>query len=375
MSDGGLARVVIAGAGIAGLEALLALHALARGHVATTVLAPEPGFVMAAASVGTPFGRGAPPEHDVEAIVAAHGGQLVRDALHGVHLGDRCAITGGGDRLPFDALLVAVGARPQAPFASALTFRGPRDVDVVSGTLRELEAGRVASVAFVVPTGPTWPLPLYELALLTAAHAELHGLEVEVALVTPEPTPLAALGDDAAAHATETLAAAGVAVLAGTEVVDVLESGALVGPGHRIVASPERVVALARLCGPVIHRLPHDEAGFIPVDDAGRVPGVDGVYAAGDATSGSLKHGGIGAQQAERAAHEIARRAGAPVASHSPRQVVRAELLEGVRHTFLRRPIEPGGTAVLSHDALWWPPLKVAAPRLATYLAAKGAAG
>jgi hypothetical protein len=46
--------------------------------------------------------------------------------------------------------------------------------------------------------------------------------------------------------------------------------------------------------------------------------------------------------------------------------------MEGVGHTFLRRPLR-GGTAVLTRDALWWPPMKVAAPRLATYLAAKAA--
>jgi sulfide:quinone oxidoreductase len=368
---GGPARVVVAGAGIAGLEALLALHALAPGHVETTVLAPEPTFRMGAASVGAPFGHGEPPEHEIAPIVAVHDAQLVPDALHAVHLGDRCAITRGGDRLPFDALLVAVGARTEAPYRAALTFRGARDVGVVSRTLRELEAGRIASVAFVVPSGVTWPLPFYELALLTAAHAELHGLDVDIALVTPEPAPLAALGAEVAAHATTTLADAGVEVQTSTEVVDVLDSGALVAAGHRI-ASPERTIALARLHGPAIDWLPYDDDGFIPVDQVGRVPGADGVYAAGDATVGALKHGGLGAQQAERAVYDIARRAGAPVAPHSARETVRADLMEGVGHTFLRRPL-PGGTAVLTRDALWWPPLKVAAPRLAAYLAAKAA--
>lgn len=367
------AHVIIAGAGIAGLEALLALDALAPKHVATTVLAPEPSFVMGAASVGTPFGHGAPPEYSVEAVVAEHGARLVPDALHGVHVGDRQAITRGGDRLAFDALLVAVGAHRRAAYPAALAFRGARDVDLIASTLHELEAGRIASLAFVVPPGPSWPLPLYELALLTAAHSELHGLDVELSLVTAEPAPLAALGEEVAEHAAETLAGAGVSVHAATEVVDVLESGALVGPERRTIAIPERTIALARLHGPAIHGLPHDEQGFIPVDRAGRVQGAQGVYAAGDATVGPLKHGGIGAQQAERASHEIARQAGAPVAAQPHREVLRAELIEGPGRTFLRRPLD-GGTAVLAHDALWWPPLKVAAPRLATYLASKGAA-
>jgi sulfide:quinone oxidoreductase len=360
-------RVVVAGAGIAGLEALLALHALAGQRVATTVLAPEPTFVMAAASVGTPFGHGPPPEHDVAAVVAAHGAQLVRDKLRGVHLGDRCAIAAGGERLAFDALVVAVGARPEAPYPAALTFRGAHDVDVVAGALGELEAGRVASLAFVVPPGTTWPLPLYELALLTAAHAELHDLDAEILLVTPETAPLAALGEETARHATQRLAEAGVAMLACTEVHDITPGGELLRADRTVIARPERTIALARLRGPAIEGLPQEDDGFLPVDEAGRVGGMERIYAAGDAVASSPKHGGLSAQQAERAAHEIAQLAGAPVAAHRPAPVLRAQLLEGAGRTFVRRR-GAAGPVVLAGEALWWPPLKVAAPRLATYL-------
>jgi sulfide:quinone oxidoreductase len=361
-----MTRVVIAGAGVAGLEALLALHALAGDRADVTVLAAEPTFAVRAAGVGTAFGRGAPPEHDVAAIAAAHGARLHAGVLRAVHRGDRCAITGGGERLPFDALLVAVGARAEPAYPCADTFAGPADAGVVSAVLRELEAGRVASVAFVVPPGVTWPLPLYELALLTAAHAELHGIDAELAFVTPEAEPLAALGADVARHAAETLAAAGVDVLAGTAVTDVEEGGAIVGPGRAVLARPDRTIALARLRGPATEGLPHDERGFLPVDDRGRVPGLPGIHGAGDATAAGLKHGGLAAGQAEAAAHEIARAAGAPVAPRPARPVVRAELLEGAGRTWLR---ERGGTAVLARAPLWWPPLKVAAPRLAAYLA------
>ena len=361
-----MTRVVIAGAGVAGLEALLALHALAGERVDVTVLAPEPAFVLRAAGVGTPFDRGAPPEHDVEAIAAAHGARVHAGALDAVHRGDRCAITGAGERLPFDALLVAVGARPEPAFRHADTFAGPRDAAAVSSVLRELEAGRVASVAFLVPPGVTWPLPLYELALLTAAHAELHGIDAHLTFVTPEHAPLATLGGEVARHATETLAEAGVAVLAATAVEDVEEGGTLLGPGREPIARPERTIAVPCLRGPAIDGLPHDADGFLPVDDRGRVPGLPAIFGAGDATASGLKHGGLAAGQAEAAAHEIARAAGAPVAAHPTRPVVRAQLMEGARRTWLR---QGGGTAVLARDALWWPPLKVAAPRLATYLA------
>jgi sulfide:quinone oxidoreductase len=362
-------RVVIAGAGVAGLEALLALHALAGDRTDITVLAPESTFAVRAASVGTPFGRGAPAEHDVAAIVAAHGARLHAGSLRAVHRGDSHAIADAGRRLPFDALVVAVGARPEPAYRHADTFAGPADTGAVSSVLRELEAGRVESVAFVVPPGTTWPLPLYELALLTAAHAELHGIDAQLTFVTPEPEPLAALGADVARHAAQTLAAAGVGVAAGTTVVTVEDGGAIVTADGATLARPDRTIAVARLRGPAVEGLPADEHCFLPYVERGRVPGVPGVLGAGDATSAGLKHGGLAAGQAEAAAHEIARAAGAPVAARPATPVVRAQLLEGASPTWLR---ERGGTAVLAREALWWPPLKVAAPRLATYLAEAG---
>jgi sulfide:quinone oxidoreductase len=365
--------VIVAGAGIAGLETLLALRALAGDRVAITLVSPAETFVLDAAGVGTPFGHGRAPRHDVAAIAAAHDARLVRDALARVDLGDRAAITRGGEALPYEALVIAVGASRRIAFPEALTFRGARDVDAVAAAVRELEAGRFVSMAFVVPPGVTWPLPIYELALLTAAHTELYGLDAELTLITPEPAPLAAIGPDVADHLTRALARAGVTLLAATRAHDIDSCGAVRDDAGRVIVRPDRVVALPRLVGPGIDGLPADADGFLHVGDNGEVPGAPGVHGAGDATTSGLKHGGLAAQQAEIVAHAVAQRAGAPVAQITRRPVLRAQLLEGPRTTFLQA--SPGApAAVLSEEALWWPPLKVAAPRLATYLASAGAA-
>ena len=50
-------------------------------------------------------------------------------------------------------------------------------------------------MAFVLPEGPVYPLPLYELALMAAARARR--MEVDppaLTVVTPEPNPLAIFG-------------------------------------------------------------------------------------------------------------------------------------------------------------------------------------
>jgi sulfide:quinone oxidoreductase len=51
-------RLVVVGAGVAGLEALVALHALAPGRIDATLLEPRPTFRLRALDVGEPFGLG-----------------------------------------------------------------------------------------------------------------------------------------------------------------------------------------------------------------------------------------------------------------------------------------------------------------------------
>jgi sulfide:quinone oxidoreductase len=123
------------------------------------------------------------------------------------------------------------------------------------------------------------------------------------------------------------------------------------------------VVALARLDGPWIHGLPHDEHGFIPTDEHGAVPGVDAVWAAGDATTSAIKQGGLAAQQADAAAAAIAVALGADVPPEPVRAVLRGLILDphGARFLDSRR-------GDLSTTPLWWPPTKVAAPYLSSYL-------
>src|SRR5829696_10420863 len=95
-----------------------------------------------------------------------------------------------GDTIVYDTLVLAPGARMLAAFEDVLTFCGPGSAAAMRTLLEELEQGRARRIAFVAPTVAGWALPLYELALLTARHAEARGVERELVLVTPEPRPL-----------------------------------------------------------------------------------------------------------------------------------------------------------------------------------------
>src|SRR5205814_1094312 len=133
-----------------------------------------------------------------------------------------------------------------------------------------VESGEVGSVAFVVPQGVTWPLPLYELALLTAQRAREARVEADLAVFTHEDEPLTVFGRDASRDVAARLEAAGVRV-ARSAVIDVTPYGDLVMPHEEWPLRFERVVALPRLEGPAPRGVPHDENGFIPVDAHGIV--------------------------------------------------------------------------------------------------------
>src|SRR5205814_2286205 len=115
-----------------------------------------------------------------------------------------------GEELGYDKLVVTLGARREPAFKHATTFRGQEDVEALHGLVQDIEEGYVRSVAFVVPAGVSWSLPLYELALMTARRAWEMCVEVELTFVTPEERVLPLFGSRASADVQAMLATAGV---------------------------------------------------------------------------------------------------------------------------------------------------------------------
>ena len=150
------------------------------------------------------------------------------------------------------------------------------------------------------------------------------------------------------------------------------ESGAIM-----LEPGPERVeagavVALPELHGPRIEGLPSDSDGFIPIDEHARVYGVDDIYAAGDGTNFPIKHGGLGAEQADAAAEEVAARAGAAIEPAPFHPVIRGKLITGDETLSLQADIAGGGGEGMSSlDYLWWPPQKIAGRYLSAKLAGR----
>jgi sulfide:quinone oxidoreductase len=362
-------RVVVAGGGVAALEAALALRELASDLVDVELVAPEPRFWYRPAAVGEPFGVAAVRSYDLADLAAGAGASFTPGALERVDVGERLVRTEAGGAIPYDALLLASGAAPLPAVRGAITFRGPRDSVDVERVLRALDHGEAHRVVFAVPAGAAWSLPLYELALMTGAHvAARHRDDVELTLVTPEDRPLALFGGDASDVVAALLADRGVAVRTGAYPV-AFEDGALsMLPDGGIAA--DHVVALPRLHVPPIGGIPQTYEGFVPVDAHGRVAGLERVWAAGDVTSFPVKQGGIAAQQADAAAESIAAAAGAPVRPSPFRPVLRGLLLTGGAPRFLRGdPAARGEASLAATEPLWWPPAKIVGRHLAPFLA------
>jgi sulfide:quinone oxidoreductase len=365
---GNTTEVLIAGGGVAALEAALALRALADDLVAVELVAPESQFWYRPMSVAEPFGLGEAQHFDLGQLAAAAGASFRLGALVGVDAARKLART-TNETIEYDALLIAAGAEPRPAVPGALTFRGPADTQRVEELLGKLDRGDIQRLAFVVPAGAVWTLPAYELALMTAAHvARGAARHVELLFLTPEREPLVLFGP-AATEAIESLLADAVVELRTGVYVDAFVDGKLLLGGDDTVPV-DAAIALPQLRGTRIHGVPQTVEGFIPVDSHALVVGLRDVYAAGDITSFPVKQGGIAAQQAETAATSIAISAGADVEPSVFRPVLRGVLLTGRAPRYLRREITGGfgETSIAGTEPLWWPPAKIVGRYLAPFL-------
>ena len=368
--DGDRVRVLIAGGGVAALEAMIALNKLAEERVDTTLLAPDRDFFYRPLAVAEPFGIGEVQRFDLAALAQGCGARHQLGSLVAVYPDERHIRTSRNLRYDYDALLIAVGGQTREAFPGAVTFRGSADVDEIGWLLTDIERGRAQRVVFAVPGGVSWALPVYELALLTADHLRKSGsATAHLQIVTPEQAPLALLGTEASEAVAGLLEDRGIELRTGTHPI-AFDLGQLqISPDPPI--SADRVVSVPRMRGIKIAGIPQDENFFIPTDPYGRVAGVPGIYAAGDSTTFAVKQGGIASQQADTVAECIAAEAGAPVTPRPFEPVLRGLVLTGKAPLYARSELTGGHgeTSKADTEALWWPPGKIAARYLGPYLA------
>jgi sulfide:quinone oxidoreductase len=362
-------RVLIAGGGVAALETLLALRELAPERTAMTVLAPNRDFVYRPMTVREPFSYPQARRYPLAPIVREAGAELLVEELAWVDPAKRIAHTSSDMEIEYDALVIALGARIHPRYAHALTIDDRKLDETFHGLVQDIEEGYVDSVAFVSPGRMAWPLPLYELALMTAGRAYDMNVELTTTIVTPEDRPLAIFGEAVASAVEDLLAQAHIQMI-GSAYAEVPRAGEIViNPGERHLKA-KRVVALPELYGPSVRGIPLAQHGFLRTDIHGRVLDVEHIYAAGDATDFAVKYGGIAAQQADALAEAIAAEAGAAVTPEPFHPLIHGILLTADEPRYLTARITGGHgfSSEISETPTWPHPSKIAAKYLAPYL-------
>ncbi len=362
--------VVVCGGGVAGLEALLRLRQLAGDRIDLTLISPSAQLAYRPMAVLEPFGLGYVQHFPIAPIVADTSTTWLREAISWLDVPHRLVHTADGRVIEYDALLLAVGGRRVSTATGALVFTD-RKVDSYRRVAERLVTGESGAVVFSIPRGPTWPLPLYELALLTRRQATAYGRLPDITICEPAARPLAVFGKEASDAVAELLVDSQVAFHGScTAEPSGPHSARLDDSDVRIPA--DHVVTLPKITGPNIRGLPGGAVErFVTVDERCRVKGTEGrIFGAGDATQMAVKHGSLSAQQADCAAAGIAHLAGAGQAPGPLRPVIRGSLLTGAKPLYLTASlIGTEGWKSHVYDEPPWPAgQKIVADELSRYL-------
>lgn len=399
--------ICVVGAGTAGLEGLLAVHARFGANADLQVIAPEREFRYRPMSHGSLFRPARERGAAIVQLAAEVGARHIFDRVAAVSEADRCVETRDGDLIGFDYLLLAVGAKQERSLRQGYVWERGRDPGFLDEVLAVARSSSSPTrVAVIVPRGARWPVPAYELALVLAWASA--GTAVRISLITAEARLLGALGvaaTDAIAHEFE---AAGVEAVTGVEVIEpapdddappIKFGGAepanviLVAEGSaskedaltgkptaraqthqtaREARTFEFVIALPTILGPSLPGLANDAAGFVEVDEGLKVRGSERLWAAGSCIAAALEHSALSALQADAAALAITHAAGLEgvedtEAVPDPLEVT-GILLTGQRDRWLAE--NPAGTREPSTRCLWWPPGRAVGHMLARRVAA-----
>src|SRR5215469_7549269 len=139
--EDGAFRVVIAGGGVAALEAALALHRLVGDLTAVTIVAPNEQFSYRPLMVHEPFKPALTAAYSVAEIAERAGARLLVDSFKWLDPKDRVLHTDEGRGLPYDAVLLAMGARNHPRFRErdVLTLDERRNSEQLADLLEELD--------------------------------------------------------------------------------------------------------------------------------------------------------------------------------------------------------------------------------------------
>lgn len=161
------------------------------------MLAPKTTFTYRPELVREPFSQPLARHYSLASIACDLNVELQADSLKWVDTEERVVHTESRQQIPYDILLLAVGATGTPPMPHALTLTPEHLDEQMRGVVQDLEGGFLKQVVFVIPERSSWPLPMYELVLLAAQRTNQMNVSPSITLVTPEDAPLAVFGKEA----------------------------------------------------------------------------------------------------------------------------------------------------------------------------------
>ena len=346
-----MSHVVVIGAGFGGLKAVEELRARDRA-VTITLAAPRPTFFYWPSLVWVPSGWREPDALmvDVRDWLFRHRAAFHAGRVNAVRDEGRTVLTDTG-ALAADGLVVAGGAGVHdAPPGMEHAFAicgGPADALGIRHRLAALERGRIVLAVAANGAHPpaTRTAPILELAFALDEQLRRERrrarFRLDVVLPgAPERGPMAGL--------VTRLRGRGVAVHAGRRVERFEPDGVVTDDG---ASASDLTVFSPALAGPdflAAGDLPVTASGHVAVDERARVPGLERVYAVGDAAAfpgpeWQSKQAHTAELQAETAARNLA----AELAGRRPGETVRHEVIHVVDGL--------GSSAFMLHNArhLW----------------------
>ena len=250
-------NVLIVGGGVAALEAALALRELGGERIATTMIAPNPEFVYRPMTVREPFGYAAAQRYPLEEIARDIGVELRVDSFKWLEPEQSVSCTPRrASSSPMTRSCSRWVRACMTRFEHALTIDDARLDELLHGLIQDIEGGYVHRLAFIAPGRMGWPLPMYELALMTAARAHDMNVELSITIATPEDAPLAIFGLGASEAVRQLLEDERASLTITSAHCEVHEPGRVaISPGARELHA-DRIVAMPELHGPSVPGLP-----------------------------------------------------------------------------------------------------------------------
>jgi sulfide:quinone oxidoreductase len=280
---------------------MLALNAISYSGADVHLFSPDPRFTLRPLSVSSGFGRRGLLTYDLANLTETARAGFHNLSVSEVDVASRSLRLSDGTGFDYDYLIASPGTKPVPAVPGAVTYWGPAGNESVSEAVEELRGRDGVKVVVTVPDGGSWPLPLYELALMIADQL---APAAAVTIVTPEGAPLGLFGEASAERVAAVLDDWNITTRLETSPAEFRDGALSTSDGERIEA--DLAIALPLLTGRRIPGLPSDGQGFIPVDEYGRIEGHEREYAAGDVISFPVKFGGLAAEQADIVAAAIA---------------------------------------------------------------------